>query len=71
MAARETPKQAYARGHADGERVGFIAGMKAAEKKFDLRKTQLDLMKSVTQLVSVAGQSVSAVAQVFDNGPRD
>jgi hypothetical protein len=35
-----------------------------------VRAHQLELMKAVTQLISVGGQTVQSLAQVYDNGPR-
>lgn len=71
MARRETVAQAYARGYAEGLAAGELA-LKAERQRNtqSVRSHQLELMKAVTQLVSVGGQAVQALAQVYDNGPR-
>lgn len=71
MARRETVAQAYARGRDEGFAAAKL--MLEAEQKRNaqsVRAHQLELMKAVTQLVSVGGQAVQSLAQVYDNGPR-
>lgn len=71
MARRETVAQAYQRGYDDG-----IAASKAViatverNSQVSARTHQLELMKAVTQLISVGGQTIQSLAQVYDNGPR-
>lgn len=59
----------YDRGVADG-----VAAEKhrqaSAPSRAAVLTSQLELMKAVTQLLSVGGQTVQSLAQVFDNGPR-
>lgn len=71
MAKRETVAQAHARGYDEG----FLAGSRATEvalrKQFEVRKAQLEALEAVTRLVSHAGQAIGALANVYDNGPRN
>jgi len=69
---RETVAQAHARGYAEGFAAG-VAKLEAERKanNVTVRTHQLELMKAVTQLVSVSGQTVQSLAQVYDNGPRN
>lgn len=71
MARRETVAQAYARGYAEGLAAGEMA-LKAERNRNaqSVRLHQLELMKAVTQLVSMGGQTIQSLAQVYDNGPR-
>jgi flagellar biosynthesis/type III secretory pathway protein FliH len=75
MARRETVAQAYQRGRDEGLAEGFASAKMALEAEqrrtaSSARAHQLELMKAVTQLVSVGGQAVQSLAQVYDNGPR-
>lgn len=68
-----TKKDAYGAGYEAGyaaAREHYEAKMASDAKRYNLQHHQLDLMKAVTQLVSVAGQSVQSLAQTFDCGPR-
>lgn len=71
MPRRETVAQAYQRGRDEGFAAAKM--MLEAEQKrtaASVRAHQLELMKAVTQLISVGGQTVQSLAQVYDNGPR-
>lgn len=71
MARRETVAQAYARGRDEGFAAAKLL-METENKRNSLsaRTHQLELMKAVTQLLSISGQTVQSLAQVYDNGPR-
>lgn len=62
-------------GHAAGYQEGFAAGVAAekirAEQRLNARTAQLQAMEAVTKLISMAGQSLQSLSQVFDNGPRN
>lgn len=71
MARRETCEQAYKRGYNDGINAAEKILLEERRRNADSNRAhQLELMKAVTQLISVGGQTVQSLAQVYDNGPR-
>ena len=73
MSGRETCAQAYQRGHIEGyQKARQELATKEAEliKRYDIKREQLALMKSVAELVSAASQAVNGLGQTYDTGPR-
>lgn len=70
---RKTPKElreeSYEEGYACGyesARKFFLAKAVVDKKEGEGRKAQIELMKAVTTLVSVAGQAVQSLSGAFD-----
>ena len=73
MSRRETVAEAYQRGRTEGyheARQSLAAKEAELIKRYDIKREQLALMKSVAELVSAASQAVTGLGQTYDTGPR-
>jgi flagellar biosynthesis/type III secretory pathway protein FliH len=58
---------AHEEGYRAGLHVGKVQGKQEAESA---RAAHLELLRTMTTLVSAVGQTLQATAQIFDNGSR-
>lgn len=72
--ARRTIAERLAEARNEGYHEGYTNGranaLSTLSKASDARVAQLQMMDAVTKLVSVTGQTIGSLSQVFDNGPR-